>query len=233
MRCFFGVLGVLLFAAGAGWADGLYAVVHADAGWQYLTGLTSTQHFHYGWRAGQSDGYLFLTNSWAEHGRPSAPSRLVVQGLEHGATYRYWLAGAPLSAFASLGEIVSGDEAGKLDPRVGLDLDYYGEDGRRETRADGTLQWLPRLDDAVATLRVRRGPLPVPGRLQPYAVGQAWLSASGDTPADNRVEAGVGVAYRYHDLATAGVELRAGYAYRGTLTSRGYVNPTVSVAVGW
>jgi hypothetical protein len=228
----FGVL-VLVLAAGAGWADGLYAMVRADAGWAGLTGWSSTQHFHYGWRAGAHEGYLFLTHTAMERGRASAPSRLLVRGLVHGATYRYWVPGLPVSAFASVSEIVSGDDEGRLDPRAGLDLDAVWQRGRTETRADGTAQWLPRLGDAVAVLRLRHGPLPQSGRPRPYAVGLVAISTSGDTPADNRMEAGVGVQYRHRTLATASAELRLGYAYRGAIGHRAYVNPVMSVAVGW
>ena len=65
------------------------------------------------------------------------------------------------------------------------------------------------------------------GTLTNYGVAQLFASGSGDIGTENRIEGGFGLGYLFDKAISLNVEMRAGYAYRGIITNRAYLNPMI------
>ena len=232
LRRLFPVL--LLLTIFANRADAYHVLEgYADACWNNLTGYSSYQHVRLGTRTGDEEFNLSLRNEWYDTRGTRLPYQYNEQGTTIGAGYRHWFPGNKFFGEVSTGVGVLGANSGRLDFRSGFAGYNAWESGKRFTDLYGELYYVGRALDTFGSLRFRPGHIlhqDTRGRLWAYGVGLLSASGTGANGTDNRIEAGAGLGYLFHGTMTANIELREGYAYRGTITSRSYFNPTAVVA---
>lgn len=213
-----------------------------DAGASDLIGLFSTQVLRYGIRSGQHDVHAFFRNETLDTTGTDLPFRAIVQGTSVGAAYRYWFPDNKIYATFQYGRIFSGTNEDKDDIRVGL----AGYTGNRSEKwfsdVYGDFFYIDLAKDTFMSARVRNGLVLNSRRdstLTGYVVGQAFASGKGQNGTENRVEAGFGVGYTFLNVLSprgaisANLELRAGYAFRGTINDRTYLNPQFIISGGF
>ncbi|MGV3614946.1 MAG: hypothetical protein ACO1SV_06385 [Fimbriimonas sp.] len=207
-----------------------------DAGVSDLIGTFSTQVLRYGVRSGQHDVHAFVRNETLDTTGTDLPFRAIVQGTSLGAAYRYWFPGNKLFATAQYGRIVAGNNKGKDDVRVGLAGFTNSSSEKFFNDLYGDFFYIDIAKDTFLSARIRSGYIidrPRDGVLTAYAVGQGFASGKGLSGTENRVEAGVGLGYVYKGMFSANLELRAGYAFRGTINERTYINPQFIISGGF
>lgn len=207
-----------------------------DAGASDLIGYFSTQVIRYGLRSGQHDVHAYLRNETLDTTGTNLPFRSIVQGTSVGAAYRYWFPGNLMFATVSYGRIVSGTNKNKDDVRVGLAgyVNSMSDTHFSDVYAD--FFYIDLAEDTFLSARYRNGLVlnrRKDGVLTGYAVGQFFNSGKGISGTENRIEAGFGVGYTYRNLVSANLELRAGYAYRGVINDRSYLNPQFVLSGGF
>jgi hypothetical protein len=207
-----------------------------DAGASDLIGTFSTQVLRYGVRSGQHDVHAFVRNETLDTTSTNLPFRAIVQGTSVGAAYRYWFPENKIFATFQYGRVVGGTNRNKDDIRVGL-AGYTGTNSERYFNdVYGDLFYIDLAEDVILSARVRSGMVlnrRKDGTLNTYVVGQVFGSGKGISGTENRIEAGVGVGYVYKGLISANLELRAGYAYRGAINERAYINPQFIISGGF
>jgi len=225
------VISLIVLATGFAAADGLFATMDATVSATRLTGLAAGQHLRYGWQNGTTESFVFINHDWYDTTVP--PLRYQINGLVDGIGYRQTMLRGYLVFTASLGEIVAGTDEKKLDPRAAVSVARQWSRGRGLNDYSAELLWAPRVHDLFFTAGMRPGVVlhrDASGRLWWYGIGQVWASGVDRLGAENRVESGVGISYRYHDYLTATLEVTAGYAYRGTIDDRAYLNPSFAIS---
>jgi len=201
-----------------------------DAGAEDLIGTFTTQIIRYGVRYQQHEIHVYGRNETLDTRGTNLPYQSIVAGTSIGAAYRYWFPGNRLFATVSNGQFLSGNNKGKTDFRLGLAGYYDWRSDKMFTDIYGDLFYIDIQQDTFATARIRSGMIlhhvaggPVTG----YGVFQVFNSGKGDSGTTNRVEAGFGVGYTYASKLSLNVELRAGYAYRGIINNRTFLNPMI------
>lgn len=207
-----------------------------DAGASDLIGTFSTQVLRYGIRSGQHDVHAFVRNETLDTTSTNLPFKAIVQGTSLGAAYRYWFPENKIFATFQYGRVISGTNEGKDDIRVGL-AGYTGSNSEKYFNdIYGDLFYIDLAEDVILSARIRSGFVinrRKDGVLSTYVVGQAFASGKGVSGTENRIETGFGVGYVYKGLVSANLELRAGYAYRGAINERTYLNPQFIISGGF
>jgi hypothetical protein len=207
-----------------------------DAGASDLIGLFSTQVLRYGIRSGQHDVHAFVRNETLDTTGTDLPFRAIVQGTSVGAAYRYWFPENKIFATIQYGRIIGGDNRNRDDVRVGL-AGFTGSQSEKwfnDIYAD--FFYIELAKDTFLSARHRNGLIlnrSQDGVLTTYLVGQVFASGKGQNGTENRLEGGFGIGYTYRNLISANLELRAGYAYRGTINERSYLNPQFVISGGF
>jgi hypothetical protein len=191
----------------------------------------------YGVRSGQHDVHAFFRNETLDTTGSDLPFRSVVQGTSIGAAYRYWFPGNLMFATIQYGRIIGGtDREDKDDLRVGLAGYTNSFSERYFSDLYGDFFYVDLAEDTFLSARVRNGLVlnrSQDGVLTGYTLGQVFASGKGQNGSENRLEIGFGVGYTYRNLVSANLELRAGYAFRGTINDRSYLNPQFVISGGF
>lgn len=227
---------VIPAAAGGGGGDKKLKWVHEtyfDAGAQDLIGTFTTQIIRYGVRYEQHEIHVYGRNETLDTRGTNLPYQSIVAGTSAGLAYRYWLPDNHVFATVSYGHFFSGNNKGKDDFRVGLAGYYDWKSEKSFTDIYGDFFYIDLQKDTYATARIRSGLIlhnlssgPITG----YGVLQAFADGKGDSGTTNRVEGGFGIGYLYQKKVSLNIELRAGYAYRGIINNRTYLNPMIVVS---
>ncbi|MHB9134712.1 MAG: hypothetical protein ACYDBB_26875 [Armatimonadota bacterium] len=213
-----------------------FSDLYADTSWNDLTGFSTYVNARTGVRNGHNDYFVYLRNETYDTRGTDLPFREQSAGTSVGVGYRYWFPGERIFGTVTAGVTVAGSHSGEADLRAGFAGYDAWERGKHYSDLYGEVFWVERADDVLMTVRARPGITlrrDANGRLWTYGVGQGWASAGGDAGTENRVEAGVGLGYISDHGWSASAELRAGYAYRGEITDRTYLNPTITLAGYW
>jgi len=227
------VLLTLLVAAGIAFAGTRYSEAYADAVWSDLTGLSSSQSVQVGTKNGKTNLYLSLRNEWYDTTGTDLPFQYQARGTSIGAGIGRRVLNDRIVMSLSVGKVIDGPDPGKVDVRAGVSGYDSWEQDKCFTDLYGELTWVSRADDAFLYARYRPGVTlkrDEDGRLWAYGVGALWASGEGDIGTENRVEAGVGIGYIYHDHLTANIDLRAGHSFSGAISDRNYFNPMIILA---
>lgn len=210
-----------------------------DAGAQDLIGTFTTLVLRYGVGYGQHDVYIYGRNETLDTRGTNLPFQSIVAGTSFGAAYRYRLPGNKAFFTVSDGQYVAGANKGKSDFRAGFATFLPWQNGH--TLGESTVFsdlyadafYIDIEKDVFLTARYRNGLVlrntPF-GVLTGYGVLQALADGKGDIGSTNRVEGGFGMGLLYGHYPTSislNVELRAGYAYRGEINRRQYLNPSI------
>lgn len=201
-----------------------------DAGAEDLIGTFTTQIIRYGIRYQQHEIHVYGRNETLDTRGTNLPYQSIVAGTSVGAAYRYWFPGNRLFATVSDGQFLSGNNKGKSDFRFGLAGYYDWRSDKMFTDIYGDLFYIDIQKDTFATARLRSGMILSHiggGPLTGYGVFQVFNSGKGDSGTTNRVEGGFGVGYTYANKISLNVEMRAGYAYRGIINNRTFLNPMI------
>ena len=207
-----------------------------DAGISDLIGSFTTQVLRYGARAGQHDVHVFARNETLDTRSGNLPYQSNFTGFSVGAGYRYWFPGNKIFGTVQAATILSGPNQDKTDLRMG----FAGFDGSSSDKwfndIYGDFFYVDLAKDVVASVRLRNGLIldrHKDSSLLGYVVGQAFGSGKGLSGTENRIEGGFGVGYVYKGMISANLELRAGYAYRGAINERAYLNPQFIISGGF
>jgi len=210
-----------------------------DAGYERLLGTFATQILRFGARYGQDDLHAYVRNETLDTVGTGLPYPQSVTGTSVGLEARHWFPGNQMYASASLGQGISGPNEGKADARYGLAGytnwthdrwfgDFYGE-----------LFYIALATDTFLDGRLRAGRIWKRFKkdyVWGYVVGQFWVSGQTESGTENRMEAGLGVGYSWHEGISLNIELRGGYAFRSGIDDGGdrlYFNPTIILAGGF
>lgn len=206
-----------------------------DAGASDLIGTFTTQIIRYGVRYEQSELHIYAKNETLDTTGTNLPFRSIVSGASAGIGYRYWLPGNHAFATVSYGKYFSGDNKNKSDFRVGAAGYYDWKHKNQFTDYYGDLFYIDIAQDVFISSRLRTGLVLFQHGGDSgtgYFVLQGFGSGKGDNGTENRIEAGFGVAYVFQKKISLNVELRGGYAYRGTINNRTYLNPQIVLSGG-
>lgn len=207
-----------------------------DAGASDLIGTFSTQVFRYGVRSGQHDLHAYVRNETLDTTSTNLPFRSIVQGFGGGIGYRYWFPGNKLFFTTQLGYIFSGFNKDKTDLRVGFAGYTNSTSEKWFSDIYGDFFYVDLAKDVFLSARGRSGIILNKNRdgvLSTYLVGQTFFSGKGLSGTENRIEGGFGFGYTFRNAVSANVELRAGYAYRGLINDRAYLNPQIILSGGF
>ncbi|AIE85135.1 hypothetical protein OP10G_1767 [Fimbriimonas ginsengisoli Gsoil 348] len=214
--------------------------VYFDAGAQDLIGTFTTQILRYGVRYEQHELLVYARNETLDTRGTNLPFQSIISGFSMGAAYRYWFPGNRMFATVSEGQYLSGPNKGRSDFRVGA-AGYW--DWRTSGKPQDTFTdiyadafYIDIAKDLFVTGRLRSG-LVLTRNSSGYGVGygvtQFFASGKGLNGSENRIEGGFGVGYVYENKVSLNLEMRAGYAFRGLINNRAYLNPMIVLSGGF
>lgn len=210
-----------------------------DAGAQDLIGTFTTLVLRYGVGYGQHDLYVYGRNETLDTRGTNLPFQSIVAGTSVGAAYRYRLPGNKAFFTVSDGQYIAGANKGKSDFRAGFAtfLPWQNAPTLQQATLFSDLYadafYIDIEKDVFLTARYRNGLVlrnTKFGVLTGYGVLQALADGKGDIGTTNRVEGGFGVGLlypHYPSSVSLNIEMRAGYAYRGQINRRQYLNPSI------
>ena len=212
--------------------EGLYF----DAGAEDLIGTFTTLVARAGVRYNDDELDVYFRNETLDTRGTNLPFQSVIAGASAGVAYRHYFLKDHVFFTASDGSYFSGPNSGKGDFRLGLvgQFDWRNEKVFTDIYTD--LFYIDLVKDTILTGRIRSGVIVLKnktGQVIGYGVAQMFASGSGSEGTENRVEAGFGVGYIFQGHISLNVELRAGYAYRGLIDNRAYLNPMIVLSGGF
>jgi hypothetical protein len=203
-----------------------------------LVGTFTTQIVRYGVRYEQHELHLYARNETLDTRGTNLPFQSIVTGFSMGAAYRYWFPGNHFFATVSGGKYLSGPNKDRTDFRVGS-AGYWG--GRSEASKSfndiyADAFYIDIAKDFFVSGRMRSGLVLLDNGKQGFGTGygvlQVFASGKGTNGTENRIETGFGIGYVYRQKVSLTVELRAGYAFRGVINNRTYLNPMIVLSGG-
>jgi len=234
MRALFSLTGfVALAASAAAQQPEFFRDVYADAVYNRLTGFSTSQIARVGFKKGQDDLHVLFRNETFDTRGTDLPFQYAARGTSVALGYRHWFPGNRMFGTISYGTGLAGTIKDKADFRAGFAGYTDWSNGRNFTDLYGDLFYVGVAKDTYLNLRIRPGRIlrqDKDGRLWVYGVGQLFAAGSGARGTENRVEAGLGIGYLFRGKVTLNLEMRGGYAYRGDISKRTYLNPTIILA---
>jgi hypothetical protein len=206
------------------------AQLYFDAGAEDLIGTFTTLVLRAGERYYDDELDVYFRNETLDTVGTNLPFQQVISGASVGADWRHWFLKNHVFFTVSDGYYLSGPYKDNWDFRVGAVGSFGWQSAAWFTDIYTDLFYVDLLKDTIFTERFRSGPIIYKnkyGQVIAYGVEQGIADTLGTEGSENRAEVGFGVGYIFMGHIALNIDMRAGYAYRGEIYNRTYLNPMI------